>query len=140
MCPFAHPDGFYAVWLIDELVPGVTAVIDDFGVGPEDAVGEPVVPHELPDVLDWIELGTFGRQRDDADIFGHDQRVGHMPSGLIHEQYGMGAGRYSSSDFGKMQVHRFGIAERQDKPCALAERRADRSEYVGRGGALIMRR
>jgi len=63
-----------------------------------------------------------------------------MPSGLIHEQYGMGAGRYRSSDFGKMQVHRVGIAERQDKPCALAERRADRAEYVGRGGALIMRR
>jgi hypothetical protein len=140
MCPFAHPDGFYAVWLIDELVPGVTAVIDDFGVGPEDAVGEPVVPHELPDVLDWIELGTFGRQRDDADIFGHDQRVGHMPSGLIHEQYGMGAGRHGPRDFSKMQVHRFGIAERQDKACALAQRRADRSEYVGRGGALIMRR
>jgi len=39
----------------------------------------------------------------------------------------MGSGLYSSSDFGKMQVHRFGIAERQDKTCALAERRAYRA-------------
>jgi len=140
MRPLAHSDGFDAVWLIDQLVPGMTAMIDDFGVGAKDAVGEPVVPHELPDVLDWIELGTFGWQRDDADIIGHDQRVGHMPSGLIHKQYGMGAGLYSSSDFGKMQVHRFGIAERQDKACALAERRADRAEDVGRCSALIMRR
>ena len=140
MCPLAHTDGFDAVGLIDQFVPGVTAVIDDFGVGSEDAVGEPVVPHELPDVFDWIELGTFGWQRDDADIIGHNQRVGHMPSGLVHEQYGMSAGRYSSGDFSKMQVHRVGIAERQDEACALAERRADRAKDVGRGGALIMRR
>ena len=66
-------------------------MLDDFDVGPEDAVGEPVVPHELPDVFNRIEFGTFGRQRDDADIIGHDQRVSHMPSGLVHEQYGMGA-------------------------------------------------
>jgi hypothetical protein len=33
MCPLACPDGFDAVWLVDKLVPGVTAMIDDFGVG-----------------------------------------------------------------------------------------------------------
>ena len=35
--------------------------IDDLIIGFEDAVGEPVVPHELPDIFDWIELWTFGR-------------------------------------------------------------------------------
>lgn len=139
MCPLACSDGFDAVWLVDKLVPGVTAMIDDFGVGSEDTVGEPVIPHELPDVFDWIELGTFGRQRDDAEVIGHDQRVGDVPSGLIHEQHAMGAWRYGPGDFSKMQVHRFGIAERQDKPCALAQRRTDRAEDVGRRGTLIVR-
>jgi len=48
MCPLACSAGFDAVWLFDKLVPGVTAMIDDFGIGSEDAVGEPVIPHELP--------------------------------------------------------------------------------------------
>ena len=139
MCPLACSDGFDAVWLVDKLVPGVTAMIDDFGVGSEDTVGEPVIPHELPDVFDWIEFGTFGRQRDDGEVVGHDQRVGDVPSGLIHEQHAMGAWRYGSGDFSKMQVHRFCIAERQDKPCALAQRRTDRAEDVGRRGTLIVR-
>ncbi len=84
-------------------------------------------------------LWTFGRQRDDADILGYDERGGHMPPGLIHDHYSMGARRHGSSDFDKMQVHRVGIAERQDKPCALSQGRADRSEDVGRCGSLIMR-
>jgi len=62
-----------------------------------------------------------------------------MPPGLIHDHYSMGTKCHGSSDFDKMQVHRVGIAERQDKPCALAQGRADRSEDVGRCGSLIMR-
>ena len=106
-------------------------MIDDLVVGFEDAVGEPVIPHELPDIFDWIELWTFGWQRDDADILGYDERGGHVPPGLIHEEYGVGTQRDGSSDFGKMQVHRVGIAERQDKPCTLAQCRTDRSKDVG---------
>ncbi len=122
-------DGHDAPGLADQLVPGITAMIDDLVVGFEDAVGEPVISHELPDIFDWIEFWTFGWQRDDADILGYDERGGHVPPGLIHEQYGMGTQRDGSSDFGKMQVHPLpgrrshsdlprgvGIAERQDKP------------------------
>jgi len=139
MCPLAVSDGHDALWRADQLVPGITAMIDDLVIGFEDAVGEPIVPHELPDVFDRVELWAFGWQRDDADIVRYDERGGHMPPGLIHEQYGMGARCHGSSNFGKMQVHRVGIAERQDKPCTLAQCRADRSKYVGRYGALIMR-
>ena len=39
---------------IDELVPSVAAVIDDVVVGFEHPVGEPVVAHQLPDVLDRV--------------------------------------------------------------------------------------
>jgi len=38
-----------------------------------------------------------------------------------------------------MQVHRFGIAGRQDQGSSLSLLRADGSEDVGRGGALIPR-
>jgi len=69
--------------------------------------------------------------RNDADILGYDERGGHMPPGLIHEHDGMATKRHSSSDFSKMQVHRVRIAHRQDKPCALAQCRADCSEDVG---------
>ena len=57
MRPFAHPDGFDACGLVDQLVPGITAMINDLVVGFEDAVREPVIPHELPDVFDHCEAG-----------------------------------------------------------------------------------
>ena len=37
----------------------------------------------------------------------------------------------------EMQVHRLGVASRQDQGRALALLRADRTEDVGRGGSLI---
>jgi hypothetical protein len=43
-------------------------VIEDVLVGREDTVGEPVVPHELPDVFNWVQLWALGRQRDDGDV------------------------------------------------------------------------
>ena len=105
MRPSAVSNRHDAVGLADQLVPSIAAMIDDLAVGFEDAVGEPVIPHELPDIFDWIELWTLGWQRDDADIIGYDERSGHVPPGLIHEEYGMGTQRDGSSDFGKMQVH-----------------------------------
>jgi hypothetical protein len=39
-----------------------------------------------------------------------------------------------------MQVHRLGVARRQDERGAFALLRADRAEDVGRGGALVVRR
>ena len=71
-----------------------------------------VVAHELPDVFDGIEFGAFGWQRDDADIFGCDERLCHMPPCPIHEYDGMGTRGHGLGDFGKMQGHRVGIADR----------------------------
>ena len=56
----AQSDRHDAPWLIDELVPSLAAMVDEIVVGFEDAVGEPVVAHELPDVFDRVELGDFG--------------------------------------------------------------------------------
>jgi hypothetical protein len=43
--------------LVDERVPGVAAVIDDIVEGFEDAVRQPILAHELPDILLAVELG-----------------------------------------------------------------------------------
>ena len=49
MSPLAQSDGHNAPRLIDEAIPSVAAVIDDIVVRAEDAVGQPVVSHELPE-------------------------------------------------------------------------------------------
>src|ERR1035437_3791813 len=62
-----------------------------------------------------------------------------MPSGLINEEDGVGSWCDRLGDFRQMQVHRLGIAGRQDQCSSLSLLRADGSEDVGRGGALIPR-
>ena len=81
MSPVAQPDGHDARGLIDEVVPGVAAMIDDIVVVPEHAVGGPVVAHELPDVLHDVELGAFRRQRQQGDIVRHGDVAGEIPAG-----------------------------------------------------------
>ena len=55
MCPAAQADGHNAPGLIDKTVPGEAALVEDVCVGFEDAVRQPVVAHELPDILDRID-------------------------------------------------------------------------------------
>src|SRR5579862_1009024 len=140
MCPIAQSDGHDAPRLVDELVPSIAAVIDDVALGAEDAIGEPVVADELPNVLYRVQLGTFGRQRQERDVRWHDKAVRQMPSGLIDQQYGMGARRHGGRHFGQVQVHGGDVAAGQHEAGALAEPGADRTENVGRGGALVLRR
>jgi hypothetical protein len=83
MGPFAAADSHDVPRLIDELIPGFAAVVDDVVVGCEDPVGEPVVAHELPDILNRVEFRTFGRERDDADIAGNIQLV--IPTCIDHD-------------------------------------------------------
>ena len=137
MRPLAQSDGHDPPGLVDELIPCLAAVIDEIVVGFEDAVGEPVVAHELPDVFDRVELGGFRRQGDDGDVMRHDEAHRHVPAGLIDQEHGVCAGRDGLGDLGEMQVHRLGVAGRQDQGRALAVFRADRAEDVGGGGALI---
>ena len=115
-------------------------MIDDVIVGGEHAVGEPVVAHKLPDVLDGVELWALGWQRDDADVVGHDELSGHVPTGLIHQHDRVSAGGDGEGDFGKMQGHHLCIAEGQNKAGTLALLGADRAEDVGRFRPLILGR
>ena len=115
-------------------------MVDDVCVGCEDAVREPVVAHELPDVFDRVKLGAFRRQGDEGDGGGYGEMFRHVPSGLIEEEHGVAAGGDLLGDLGEMQAHRLGVAGWQDEGGTLAVFRADGAEDVGRGGALVARR
>ena len=106
MCPLAHADAHDAPRLIDEVVPGEAAVVDDFVVGLEDAVRQPVVARELPDILDRVELGASRRQRQQGDVGGDDQLGRIVPSGLIKDDDSMGAGCHVEGDLFQMHAHR----------------------------------
>jgi hypothetical protein len=140
MRPIAHAKGDDAPGSVDEGVPRVAAVIEDVFIGFEDAVRKPVISHELPDVLLWVEFRAFGRQRHNGDVLRDCESAGEMPAGLINEQGRVRAGRDVLGDFGQVQVHRLRVAARQDEPGALALFRADRAEDVGRRRALVLRR
>ena len=47
-------------WLIDELVPRLSAMVGDVILGGEEPVAEPVIAHELPNVLSRVQPGPFG--------------------------------------------------------------------------------
>ncbi len=73
MSPVSQADGHDDPGLVDELVPSVTAMINDLLVGPEDPVRQPVVTNELPDVLDGVQLRRSRRERQERDLGGHLQ-------------------------------------------------------------------
>jgi hypothetical protein len=114
-------------------------MVDEIVVGEEDAVRQPIVAQELPDVLDGIQLGAFGWERHERDSGGHDKVARQVPPGLVEEKDRVLARRDLARDFGEVQGHRRGVAAGQDERCALAVMRADGSEDVGGGGALIVR-
>ena len=94
----AHSDGHDAPGLGDDPVPSVATVVEDVGIGSKDAVSEPVVPHELPEVLDRVEFGRAGREGHQGDVVRHGQLPGGVPAGLIEEEHGVGTGRHGRRD------------------------------------------
>ena len=60
-----------------------------------------------------------------------------MPASLIDQEDGVGAGGDDLGDLREVQVHRLGIAGRQDQGRPLAILWADGAEDIGRCGALI---
>ena len=85
-------------------------MVEDVVVGFEDAVREPIVAHELPDVLNRIELGRFRRQRQERDVVWDGKPLREMPSRLIKKKDGVRAGRDRKRDFLQMKRHGFTVA------------------------------
>lgn len=126
--------------LVDEAVPCVAASLDDGVLVIEDADREPVGSQVLPDVLDRVQFRAIGRERDEGDVVGNDQRVSAVPAGSVEHQHGLGAQRNGSGYLGKMGVHRGGVGEGHDEARRRAALRADRTKYVGPLVAGVARR
>ena len=139
MRPLAHANRHDAPRLIDEVVPGEAAVVDDVVVGFEYPVREPVIAHELPHVFDRVELGTSRRQRQQGDVGRHDQFGRTVPSGLIKDDDSMGAGRHVEGDLFEMHAHRLAVAAGHDDTGSLAFGRTDRTKDPRRGSPLVAR-
>ena len=99
-------------WLIDKRVPAVAAVVDDVVEGFEDPIGEPILAHELPDILLAVELGRARRQRHELDVSRNPELLRTVPSGLIEDQNGVGARRDFGGDLIEMKLHGFAVAGR----------------------------
>ena len=138
--PCAHlrmPRGHDLPWLVDEVVPGLAAQRDDVFVGFEDPVRQPVVAHELPDILHRVQLGRSWRQRQDGDVVGDRQLGRQVPTGLIDDQHRMGAGIDGGTDLDEVRRHGVGVAPGHDQPGAFPLRGTDRAEDIGPFGALV---
>jgi hypothetical protein len=139
MCPLAQAEFHNGPRLIDKLVPGIGAVVDDVFVTTENAIGQPVVAHELPDVFLGVELGAFGGKRDDGDVAGNDQIGRQMPSGLVEQECGMSTRLDLGGNGFQMKVHCLRVAPGQDQSDSLASLGTDCAKDVGGRGTLILR-
>jgi hypothetical protein len=113
-------------------------MVEDIVVGSKNAVGEPVVAHELPDVFDRVEFGRFGWQRHQGDVVRDVELVREVPAGLVEQQHGVGSGGDGLGDFFQMQRHGGGIAARQNEAGCGSLSRTDGTEDVGGARALIV--
>jgi hypothetical protein len=124
--------------MIGELVPRVAAVIEDVRIGFEHAIRQPVVTHELPNILNGVEFWAFRRQRNQRYVLRNDKALRHMPPRLIEDEHRVRAWTDLLRDLSEMQAHRSAVASRHDEPRTLAITRTDRAEDVGGGGPLIV--
>jgi len=106
-------------------------VSDNIVVGFEDAVGEPVLTHEEPEVLNRVEFRRLRRQWQDRDVAWDDEIIGHVPARLIHDEDGMRIIGHVPRDFSQVLRHRVGVAPRHDQRCRFTLLGADGTEDIG---------
>jgi hypothetical protein len=139
MGPLAQSERHDAPGLSHQLVPRRTAVIHDVRFAGEDPIRQPVVPKELPHVLNRIQLGRPRRKQQERQIRRNLQLARHVPPGLVHQNKTMRPCCHIARDLGQLQRHALCRAPRQNKSRALAQRRTDRPEDVDRGRPLVLR-
>ncbi len=66
-------------------------MIKYIGIRFEDAIGAPVIAHELPDIFDRVELRTSRRQWQQRDVGRHHKVMGGVPTSLIKQEDRVGA-------------------------------------------------
>ena len=88
----ARGDGLDALRHCDERVPSSAASMDDSAVVVVDPIAEEVLPEELPDILDRVQLWRVWRQVKQAETGWHPQLAAELvPSGTIDDQHGVRA-------------------------------------------------
>ena len=72
------------------------AVVDDVGVGRRTRVvlDNQLSRKKLPDVLDRVQLGRSGWQQHQREVVWHDELLGAVPSGPVHQHDPMGSGSH----------------------------------------------
>ena len=137
MCPVPESDGHDPPGLVCDFVPSLAAVIDDVVVVLEDAIGQVVISHELPEIFDGVQLRRSWRQRQQGDVVGKVQGLGCVPAGLIEDQNSVMPGLDLCADLGEMGIHAVAVAIGHDDAGGTAGLRADSTEDVGPLGSLI---
>ena len=92
---------------------------------------------ELPHVLDRVQLGTVGRQRQQAEV-GRDREVPrHVPTGLVEDHHRVRVSGDPGADLGQVQAHRRGVDGGQDEGHGLIALGTDGREQVGGLEAVV---
>ena len=139
-------EGFEALRVGGEVVPGCAASLDD-GLGiVEDAQGEEALAEVEPDPFDGVEFGTVGGQGQEREIVGDGERPFVVPAGAVEHQDGVDVVGQGCGEVGEKQVHDLGVDAGQDEGEVLAGGRAHGGEDVGplvavgarAGGALAL--
>ena len=91
-------------------------------------------------ILSVIVLGLVTIQRIGELALARRNTRRLLARGAVEADDGVRPGRHLMADLGEVEVHRLGVARRQDERRTFAFHRTNRAEYIGRCGALVVRR
>ena len=94
----------------------------------------------LPDVLDRVQFGRVGRQRQERDVVGGTRARRCVPAGAVEQEDGMGAGGDGRPISARCRSIASAVGLGQHQGGADAARRADGAEQVGPVVAAVARR
>jgi hypothetical protein len=116
----------------------VAGRIDDGRIAADqDAVAEPSLAQVKPDTLDRIEFRAVGREVEQGQVRGHLEVGADVPASPVENEHGVRAGRDRLRHFGQEDAHGHGRDLGQDQRHADIPLRADRTEEMGGGEALL---
>jgi len=121
-------DGLDGLW--GEAVPGFRASVEQRRFVIEGPVGQKVRFQIGPQVLDRVEFGRVGRQKQQAQARRHYEVLRAMPSRVVQHQNDVAAGRDLGGQFGQKPAHGLGVDPRQQQRARLARARIGRAKQV----------
>src|SRR5690349_12007160 len=129
--PLAAGDRGEPVRRRHEPVPRLAAGRGAAVVALPDAMAELVLAQVLPDVLDRVQLGRVGRERQQGEVPGDGEVAGAVPPGAVEHAHAVRPGRDRAADLDEVQAGGRRVGVGQDQGGADGPLRADRAEQVG---------